>query len=108
VDDEREEQPPDVRLDGPLDLRTLALPPGLVRRTVTIEVGGRLWADGAAECGEIIAVDEGAIDVVARSGATQRLEAGALLFVAGFPHVELRSVGPTPAVLTGIRRSPPV
>jgi hypothetical protein len=107
VDHEREEQLPDVGLAGPLDLRTLVLPPGIVRHTVTIEVGGLLRADGAAACGELIAVDEGAIDVVARSGATQRLEAGALLFVAGFPHVELRCVGPTPAVLTGIRRSAP-
>lgn len=95
----------DVRLDGPLDLRTLQLPPGLVRHTVTIEVGGSLRADGAASCGEIIAVDAGAIEVVTQSGATQRLGAGAVLFVAGLAHVELRCVGPTPAVLTGIGRA---
>jgi len=96
----------DVRLEGPLDLRRLRLPPGLVRHTVTIEAGGSLCADGAAWCGELIAVDEGAIEVVTGSGATQRLGAGALLFVAGLADVELRCVGPTPAVLTGLRRAP--
>ena len=102
VDEERgSDGVADVRLEGPLDLRALRLPPGLVRHTVTIEAGGCLCAEGAASCGEIIAVDEGAIDVVLASGETQRLHAGALLFVAGLRDVELRCAGPTPAVLTG-------
>jgi hypothetical protein len=98
-------EPADVRLEGPLDLRRLRLPPGLVRHTVTIEAGGSLCADGAAWCGELIGVDEGAIEVVSGRGATQRLGVGALLFVAGLGDVELRCVGPTPAVLTGLRRA---
>jgi hypothetical protein len=106
VDPKREQdEVADVRLEGPIDLRALRLPPGLVRHTVTIEAGGFLCADGAASCGELIAVDDGSIDVVTSSGASQRLHAGALLFVAGLHGVELRCVGPTPAVLTGIRRT---
>lgn len=96
----------DVRLEGPLDLRRLRLPPGVVRHTVTIEAGGSLGPDGAAWCGEIIAVDDGAIEIVAGCGATQRLAAGAVLFVAGLGDVELRCVGPAPAVLTGLGRTP--
>lgn len=101
MDDERA----DVRLEGPLDLRTLLMPPGLVRRTVTIEVGGSLGADGVARCGELLAVDAGAIDVVTAAGRRQRLVAGALLFVDGLTGVELHCVSPTPAVLTGLRRT---
>jgi hypothetical protein len=96
----------DVRLEGVLDLRTVGLPPGLVRTTVTIEAGDCLCADRAAECGEILAVDEGAIDVVLASGESQRLHAGAFLFVAGLRDVVLCCAGTTPAVLTGIRRIP--
>jgi hypothetical protein len=103
--DERQDLVADVRLEGPFDLRALRLPPGLVRHTVTIEVGASLCADAAAWCGELIAVDAGAIEVVTRSGDSERLDAGALLFVAGLPDVELRCAGPTPAVLTGIRRT---
>jgi hypothetical protein len=108
VDEQREHHAvADVRLEGPLDLRHVRLPPDLVRHTVTIEVGGHLSADVAAWCGEIIAVDDGAIDVVLRSGESQRLRAGSFLFVAGLRDVELRCAGPTPAVLTGIRRARP-
>ena len=96
----------EVRRERAVDLRALRLPPGMVRHTVTIEAGGMLCAEGAAWCGEIIEVDDGAIEVVVPSGARQRLEAGALLFVAGLRDVQLRSVGTTPAVLTGIRRVP--
>lgn len=96
----------DVRLEGPLDLRTLRLPPGVLRRTVVIESGGALCADGAAWCGELIAVNDGVIDVVVRGGGTQRLDAGALLFVEGLTDVELRCVGSSPAVLIGLRRIP--
>jgi len=107
VDEERgNDEIADVRLEGPLDLRALRLPPGLVRHTVTIEEGGSLCADRAVSCGEIIAVDSGSIDVVLANGDTQRLHAGALLFVAGLRDVELRCAGPTPAMLTGIRRTP--
>jgi hypothetical protein len=106
MDEEREAaEVADVRLDGPLDLRSLLLPPGLVRHTVTIESGGFLCAEGARSCGEIIAVDDGSIDVVLATGESQRLHAGALLFVAGMRDVELRCVGSTPAVLTGISRT---
>ena len=106
MDEERgNDRGADVRLEGALDLRTVRLPSGLVRTTVTIEAGDCLCADGAAGCGEIIAVDEGAIDVVLANGDSQRLHAGALLFVAGLRDVELRCAGPTPAVLTGIRRT---
>jgi hypothetical protein len=105
VDEERGNGGADVRLEGALDLRTVRLPPGLVRTTVTIEAGDCLCADGAAECGEIIAVDEGAIDVVLANGDSQRLHAGALLFVAGLRGAELRCAGPAAVVLTGIRRS---
>jgi len=94
----------DRRLEGPLDLRALRLPPGLVRHTLTIEAGGRLCAEGAAWCGELIAVDDGTIEIVTGSGGTRQLGAGALLFVAGLGQVELRCVGPTSAVLTGLRR----
>ena len=107
VDDAREvDEASDVRLEGRLDLRALALPPGVVRHTVTIERGGSLCAAGAAWCGELIAVDDGAIDVVLGNGDAQRLHAGAVLFVAGLRDVELRCAGPSPAVLTGIRRTP--
>ena len=104
VSEEREG--PHVRGERGVDLRALRLPPGMVRHTVMIEAGGSLCAEGAASCGEIIEVDDGAIDVVVPSGERQRLEAGALLFVAGLRDVELRCVGPAPAVLTGIRRVP--
>jgi hypothetical protein len=97
---------PDVRLEGPLDLRALRLPAGIVRHTVTIESGGSLCAGGAAWCGELIAVDDGSIDVVTADGGSQRLDTGAVLFVTGLRDVELRCVGPTPAVLTGITRAP--
>ena len=97
--------PADVRLEGPLDLRTLRLPPGVVRRTVTLEEGGFLCAAGAAWCGELIAVIAGTIDVVLPTGEPQRLVRGALLFVEGLTDVELRCVGPTPAILTGVRRA---
>jgi hypothetical protein len=104
VSEEREG--PEGRGNGAVTLRALRLPPGMVRHTVTIEAGGVLCAEGAAGCGEIIEVDDGAIDVVVPSGESQRLEAGALLFVAGLRDVQLRCVGATPAVLTGIRRVP--
>ena len=97
----------DVRLDGPLDLRALRLPPGIVRRTVTIDVGGFLCSDGAAWCGELLAVAEGSVDIVMPSGDHERLEAGAILFVSGLGSVELRCVGPMPAVIAGVRRTGP-
>lgn len=97
----------DEHPDAPLDLRALVLPPHISRRTVTIEVGGFLCADGAAWCGELLALDAGLVDVVTATGNRRRLDTGALLFVDGLPGVELHCAGPNPAVLTGLRRLTP-
>ena len=105
MDEEREAADvADVRLDGPLDLRSLLLPPGLVRHTVTIESGGFLCAEGRARAARSSRSTTGR-STSCSPRVSQRLHAGALLFVAGIRDVELRCVGSTPAVLDGDQRT---
>jgi hypothetical protein len=100
-------QVPDVRLEGPLDLRSMRIPPWVVRRTVTIAVGGALPGDDPAWRDEIVSVAAGTIDIVGRCGRVVRLEAGAVLYLDGVPHVEVRCAGDVPAVLVALQRRPP-
>ena len=92
----------DVRLEGPLDLRTLAAP-ARSRAPHRDDRGRRLPRAPTAPPGAA----RSSPSTTARSTSCwptarrQRLHAGALLFVAGLRDVELRCAGPTPAVLTG-------
>ncbi len=103
--DGNEASPVDVRLEGPLRLRTRTLPPSLLRRVVTIPVGGVLapgsWHD------EIVAVEEGGVDVLLACGGRLPLDVGAVLWLDGVAHLGIRCSGDVPAVLVAIRRARP-
>jgi len=95
----------DVRREGPLGFRSRALPASLVRRVVTIPVGGELapgsWHD------EIVALEEGGIELHLPCGRRLALDAGAVLWLDGVPYAAIRCTSAVPAVLVAIRRAEP-
>ena len=101
MSDEREH---DHAEHEPLNLRVVRIPPWLTRREVRIDAGTALRAEDEAWTDEIVALEQGAIDVVGRCGRVVHFEAGAVLTFAGVPFAEVRCTGDVPAVLVAIRR----
>lgn len=89
-----------------LDLRPLRLPAWLARREVRLPRGAALSAEEEPWRDEIVALEQGAIDVVGRCGRVVRFVAGAVLTFEGVPFAEVRCAGEEPAVLVAVRRSP--
>lgn len=83
------------------------LPGAFARREVLIGPGARRPYDPGEWAGALVVVECGVLELEGASGARERLDRGAVLWLADLPLRALHNPGPTTTVLAAIARRAP-
>ena len=83
------------------------LPPGFERRVITV-APGTSRAFGAADWSDaLVVLESGEVDLESLTGCHERLQPGAIFWLAGLPLRCLHNTGGSPAVLVAVSRTRP-
>jgi hypothetical protein len=81
------------------------LPAGFTRRVLRVVPGHELGVAPARLSEALVAVEQGAVELVCRAGTSRRFGRGSMLPIVLLPVSSLRSVGPGPLVLVAVARA---